>query len=79
MLSNTATMAKVLRSRQEEDYRIQLFIPVLDRINSDLERRFSDENCDIVRGLFALPPGDETFLNSDSLNVFASNYSTNIS
>lgn len=64
--------------RTSDDYRTQVFLPIIDRIDAELERRFSKENCGILRGLFALQPKDDKFLELNVLREFAVHYGANL-
>uniref|UniRef100_A0A3B4WFJ0 TTF-type domain-containing protein n=1 Tax=Seriola lalandi dorsalis TaxID=1841481 RepID=A0A3B4WFJ0_SERLL len=46
----------------KDKFRIAVFYPILDLLNEELQRRFSKNNCDIMRGIQALNPKGEIFL-----------------
>uniref|UniRef100_A0A667Z4Q8 TTF-type domain-containing protein n=1 Tax=Myripristis murdjan TaxID=586833 RepID=A0A667Z4Q8_9TELE len=46
----------------KDKFRIGLFYPILDRLHAELQRRFSKNNCDIMKGMHALNPKDISFL-----------------
>ncbi|KAK0147428.1 Zinc finger MYM-type protein 1 [Merluccius polli] len=55
-------------------YRTGMFNLVLDRMLSELRNRFSNQNCDIMRGIQALNPSSKSFCDKDSLFAFAKLY-----
>lgn len=46
----------------KDKFRISVFYPILDLLNAELQRQFSKNNCDIMRGIQALNPKGEIFL-----------------
>lgn len=60
----------------EEDYRIHLFIPVIDRIIKELESRFSSSSA-ILHGLSAMNPKHKNFLNYEIVKPLATHYDVN--
>jgi hypothetical protein len=58
--------------------RIEIYIPVIDKALSELNRRFSEENMAILRAVGALTPGSEKFLDKDVLAPLANHYKVNI-
>lgn len=43
-------------------FRREIFYPIVDTVLGELDRRFSKDNCDIMRGIQALNPKSKTFL-----------------
>ncbi|KAK1904504.1 52 kDa repressor of the inhibitor of the protein kinase [Dissostichus eleginoides] len=62
------------RLETSDDYRNHCFFPVIDRLVSELNRRFSSESCHILRGATALNPKHKTFMDKDSLLPMAKHY-----
>ena len=56
---------------------VTILYEVLDCLNSELDRRFSQDSCVIFCGISALCPGGQTFLHEDDLKSFALSYSVN--
>ena len=54
----------------EVDYISILFIPLITRIVDEFKSRFSDQNCDMYKGIMALFPRDYSFLYSDHVLKF---------
>lgn len=48
-----------------------MFLPVLDRLFHELERRFSATHCDVLRGIQSLSLSSEIFRIFSSLSSFA--------
>lgn len=56
------------------DYQNHCFFPVIDRLVSELNRRFSSETCHILKGEAAVNPKHHTFLDKDTLLPMAEHY-----
>ena len=50
---------------------VQDVYEMVDKANSELEKRFGDKNIDIMKGISALCPSSTTFMEKDSLVAFA--------
>lgn len=61
-------------STEKESFRTGSFIPVIDVLLSEVKRRFSKENCVIMKGIQALNPCSATFCEKDVVFPFASKY-----
>ena len=57
--------------KSDEEYRTNLFYPILDSILSELKDRFSDDNILILNAISALCPRSSNFLHTDSIKPFA--------
>lgn len=57
--------------------RLHVYYPILDVIITELDRRFSNENCAIMTGIQALNPGSPVFLQVDAMRPFAEAFSSN--
>lgn len=55
-------------------YSTRIFHVVLDQMLSELRNRFSNQNCDIMRGIQALNPSSKSFCDKDSLFAYARLY-----
>ena len=60
-----------------EQLKVTLFLPVLDSMLSELERRFSDKNVMHMRAIQACAPGSEHFLEADHIAPLADSYGLN--
>ena len=59
---------------EKESFRTGSFIPVIDVLLSEVRRRFSKENCIIMKGIQAMNPSSPTFCEKDVVFPFASQY-----
>ncbi|XP_019718752.1 zinc finger MYM-type protein 1 isoform X1 [Hippocampus comes] len=64
--------------RDKDWFRTNFFYPVIDLMLSELERRFSSKNCEIMNSIPALNPQKDTFLKEKDLFSFAELYDSNI-
>ncbi|KAL6481128.1 hypothetical protein MHYP_G00092080 [Metynnis hypsauchen] len=64
--------------RDKDGFRTNFFYPVIDLMLSELERRFSRRNCDIMNSIQALNPQKDAFLKETTLFSFARLYDSNI-
>ena len=61
----------------KEAFRVNIFYPILDSIYAELERRFANVNCSIMRGIQGLNPKSAKFLCMSDLKPFAEAYGLN--
>ena len=54
--------------------RTNVYIPVVERIISELKRRFSNENCSFMRSMAHLNPQHQHFLDADQLTFMTKSY-----
>lgn len=73
----TSTRVQHRSKNTKEVFKINVFYPILDRINSELQRRFSNATCDILRGIQCLNPNNENFLSMNNLKSFAEKFNIN--
>lgn len=71
-VSSSHTRKKILQT--PEHYKIHCFFPVLDRLISELNRRFSADSCHVMKGVAAINPKHKTFLHQDALQPMARHY-----
>jgi hypothetical protein len=60
-----------------EAFRLHVYLPVIDCLIGELERRFSDTSVTVMLGVQALTPKHSSFLTKDKLEAFAKLYSGN--
>uniref|UniRef100_A0A667WWJ6 DUF4371 domain-containing protein n=1 Tax=Myripristis murdjan TaxID=586833 RepID=A0A667WWJ6_9TELE len=80
-LNDTVVMSTVGQRYSDtgKDYFCKtVYYPILDHVNAELERRFSRTNCDIMRGIQALNPKSNSFLEEAPLFLFGTIYETNL-
>ena len=73
----TATSNRERNSTLQE-FRVEVF-SVVDRIITELDRRFCSQNIDIMSGVSALTPASEHFLNKDMVLPFGEAYECDLS
>ena len=76
-LQNSVLIMERVQQRSEstkDAFRVNIFYPILDSINAELERRFAYVNCSIMRGIQGLNPKSEKFLCMSDLKPFAEAY-----
>lgn len=57
-----------------DEFKTQLFFPVLDKFLVELQNRFDGKNLAIMNGIAACSPSSRKFLAYDDLKLFAENY-----
>lgn len=57
-----------------DDIRKHCYYPVIDRLVSELKRRFSPESCGVLQGTSALNPKRKTSLEMEHLSPMAEHY-----
>lgn len=67
----TSTIGNRDDLKTDEEYRTNLFYPILDSILSELKDRFSDDNILILNAISALCPESSNFLHTESIRPFA--------
>ena len=58
-----------------EDYKLNVYYPVLDSFLMELKQRFTSRNIEIMKAIQACSPLSSTFLDADYLKALADNYS----
>ena len=67
------------RSGGDEDMvKFEIVFPVLDKINAELERRFSEFSCNILRGIQSLCPAGDSCLQLSHMKSLADAYDANM-
>ena len=74
----TVTTGRRQVLQTKDDFRINVFIPVLDRMSSELQRRFAEDTCSIYHGVSALHPGSKQFLDEQRISAMATHYQANL-
>ena len=67
-----------MRAPPTDSFRTAIFYPLIDRALSELNRRFSAENKEIMKGISALTPKSSLFLQWEVLQPFANMYKCNL-
>ena len=55
-------------------FRTRIYLPVIDTMISELNRRFSKDSCSLMRGIQCLDPTSKSFLNLEMLQAFENRY-----
>jgi hypothetical protein len=58
-------------------FRVQVYVPVVENMTAELERRFSSTRCNIRAGLDALNPLNKNFASFECLRQLATHYQSN--
>lgn len=77
---NTHRSSRCLRFNQkmtESEFRIQIYYQLLDFCLSELNRRFSNENQILMKGISAVTPGSINYLCWDDIHPLAENFELN--
>jgi hAT family C-terminal dimerisation region len=74
----TVTTGRRQVLQTKDDFRINVFVPVLDRMSSELHRRFADDICSIYYGVSVLYPGSKQFLDEQRISAMATHYQADI-
>jgi hypothetical protein len=59
-------------------FRLHVYNPVMDSIIGELDKRFSDSNCLVMKGIQCLCPTDENFAQIACIKPFAEMYGSDI-
>jgi hypothetical protein len=59
-------------------FKIEIVLPIIDCLVSELNRRFSEQACDVMQGIQALNPSGDIFLNITILDKFATLYNSDL-
>ena len=61
-----------------ESFQRAIFYQVLGCLTAELQRRFSNKNCEIMQGVQSLNPKSTTFLNEEPLLAFAQTFESDL-
>ena len=67
-----------LHSNQENYIRKEIYIPIADKAITEMKRRFSSDNVEVLTGICVFNPKSPLFLNYDALKPFAKHYKSNL-
>jgi len=62
----------------KDGFRQNVYLPVLDSLLSEFDRRFGSSHCDVLRGISALIPTSDSFADFSFLEKFAKMYTANV-
>ena len=63
----TSTIGQCADMNNEDQYKTHIFYPIIDSILIEMNDRFSKTNIEILRGIAALLPDNQTFLDVEEL------------
>lgn len=66
------------KDRDKNEFRNDVFYPILDHVNAEMKRCFSKTSRDMMRVIQALNPKSESFLLEESILSFASLYGSDL-
>ena len=69
-----STLGSTDKLENEKDFCTQYYYPVIDNLLEELQKRFSDKACSVMRGIAALNPSGAQFLEFDEIIVMAEHY-----
>ena len=69
-----STIGNSDKFQNEHDFCTQYYYPVIDNLLEELQKRFSDIACSVMRGISALNPTSDKFLVFDELTDMAAHY-----
>ena len=72
------TVGNISDTRSKLGFKANVYLPVLDCLLGELERRFTTSNCDILKGIQALHPASDCFADVDFVKPFAELYSADM-
>ena len=74
-------MTSTLGQRGEVDgkdaFRQQIYLPIIDQLITEMEKRFSKANINIMRGIQGLNPNSDSFLREDLIDLLGAEYCSN--
>ena len=77
-LTGLSHQKQPVRSQEQScEHHIGIFYEILDCQINELDRRFSKQSCEILNGIAALCPLQQSFLRENDLLQFAAAYSVN--
>jgi len=62
----------------KKSFRTTVYLPVLDNLCSEFERRFDETQCSVMRGIQALNPTNEHFAELEQIRSFAEAYDADV-
>lgn len=71
----TETISETRTMQSTNDLKLMIFYPVIDRMVSELNRRFND-NSQVLKGIGSLNPTSSTFLDMDNIRPLSLHYGT---
>ena len=76
--SDSVTETTVGKTVTIDEFRTRIFYPLIDFCINEMDRRFSEQNKIIMKGISALTPGNTHFLDWKLIKPFAEIYGCNL-
>lgn len=74
----TSTLGQQTHVDSNDAFRIGIFIPIIDSMISEVDRRFSNSSSKIMRGIQALNPSNNDFLKEELVLLVAEEYGSDL-
>lgn len=74
----TSTLGHRSQDNGKDAFRTNIFLPIMDSIIGEMQKRFSTPSCNIMKGLQGLNPVSNHFLKEDIVLLLAEAYGSNI-
>jgi hypothetical protein len=74
----TSTLGHRSQVNGKDAFRTNIFLPIMDSIIGEMQKRFSTSSCNIMKGLQGLNPVSNHFLKEDIVLLLAEAYGSNI-
>lgn len=74
----TSTLGHRSQVNGKDAFRTNIFLPIMDSIIGEMQKRFSTSSCNIMKGLQGLNPISNHFLKEDIVLLLAEAYGSNI-
>ena len=70
----TSTLGQRTQVDSKEAFRVKIFLPIINSMIREMEKRFSKSNCNIMEGIQALNPSSSNFLKEEMVLLLAEAY-----
>ncbi|KAF3837947.1 hypothetical protein F7725_009715, partial [Dissostichus mawsoni] len=74
----TSTLGQRTQVDSKEAFRVNIFLPIINSMIGEMEKRFSKSNCSIMEGIQALNPSSSNFLKEEMVLLFAEAYGSDL-
>lgn len=74
----TSTLGQRTQVDSKDAFREKIFLPIIDSMIGEMEKRFSKSNCNIMKGIQALNPSSSNFLKEEMVLLLAEAYGSDL-
>lgn len=74
----TSTLGQRTQVDDKDTFRRKIFLPIMDHLICEMEKRFSKSNIHIMKGIQGLNPASDVFLREDLVVLLGEEYGSNI-